>query len=283
MCDLPFNPILFFKSQGKLTIEFPEDYFLLAFQTRYQLDMLRAFGGNVVCCDATHGTNVYGFYLVTLMIIDDFGEGVPVAWAICNHEDTCTLKVFFQSMKEKSGSIKPAVFMSDDANQYWNAWSDTFGGEGTKKLFCAWHVDRSWRKALREHVPDHADQATLYHHLKVLLGELDVPQFHVLLQQFMLILAMNHPDFFSYFQRTYVNRVEQWANCHRINLHINTNMYVESFHRLLKVVYLDGKQNRRIDHLLTVLLRIAREPVNHRNQRTTGTSEPPEPANHRNQ
>ena len=29
---------------------------------------------------------------------------------------------------------------------------------------------------------------------------------------------------------------------------INTNMFVEAFHRLLKKVYLKGKQNRRLDH-----------------------------------
>ena len=42
---------------------------------------------------------------------------------------------------------------------------------------------------------------------------------------------------------------------------MNTNMSVESFHRLLKVVYLEGKHNRRIDHLLSTLLRIARDKV----------------------
>ena len=38
-------------------------------------------------------------------------------------------------------------------------------------------------------------------------------------------------------------------------------MSVEAFHRLLKVVYLESKHNRRIDHLLSVLLRIARDKV----------------------
>ena len=38
-------------------------------------------------------------------------------------------------------------------------------------------------------------------------------------------------------------------------------MSVESFHRLLKVMYLEGKHNRRIDHLLPTLLRIARDKV----------------------
>ena len=36
-------------------------------------------------------------------------------------------------------------------------------------------------------------------------------------------------------------------------------MYVESFHRVLKIVYLESKQNRRVDHLLSVLLRFAKD------------------------
>jgi len=35
-------------------------------------------------------------------------------------------------------------------------------------------------------------------------------------------------------------------------------MFVESFHHLLKVVYLDGKQNRWVDMLLNTLLSIAK-------------------------
>jgi len=38
-------------------------------------------------------------------------------------------------------------------------------------------------------------------------------------------------------------------------------MFLESFHRTLKVVYLEHKQNRRIDFLLNTLLKIARNKV----------------------
>ena len=38
-------------------------------------------------------------------------------------------------------------------------------------------------------------------------------------------------------------------------------MFTESFHRLLKVVYLNNKQNGRVDWLLHILLRIARNLV----------------------
>ena len=33
----------------------------------------------------------------------------------------------------------------------------------------------------------------------------------------------------------------------------------EAFHRLLKVVYLEGKQSQRLDHLLSTILKVARD------------------------
>ena len=65
--------------------------------------------------------------------------------------------------------------------------------------------------------------------------------------------------FCEYFQTYYAKRVEQWAYCYRVGTPANTNMCTESFHRLLKTVYFDGKQNRKIDQLLSILLRIARD------------------------
>ena len=44
-------------------------------------------------------------------------------------------------------------------------------------------------------------------------------------------------------------------------------MYCESFHRILKIVYLDSKQNRRVDRLLAVLLRFAKDKAFERIQK----------------
>jgi hypothetical protein len=49
--------------------------------------MLEFGNGNIVCLDSTHGTNQYGFNLVTMMVVDDFGEGTPVAFMISSKED----------------------------------------------------------------------------------------------------------------------------------------------------------------------------------------------------
>lgn len=189
------------------------------------------------------------------MIIE---KGVPVGWAITTREDTAILSCFFRALKVKTGPLMPAVFMSDDASQYWNAWSAAYGNGSTRKLLCAWHVDRAWKKAMQENITGTEARTEIYHYLKTLLAELEVDKFQCMLQQFVSMVSESQPDFCQYFQRKYIPRVDQWAACHRINMFVNTNMSLESFHRLLKVEYLEGKQNRRLDHLLHVLLKIAR-------------------------
>ena len=102
--------------------------------------------------DSTHGTNHYDFYLTTLLIVDEWGEGVPVAWLVSNHETTAVLVEFLKAVKERCGPITPKVFGSDNANAFFTAWVGVFGGQAhTRKLLCPWHVDRSWRKAIGEH------------------------------------------------------------------------------------------------------------------------------------
>ena len=43
------------------------------------------------------------------------------------------------------------------------------------------------------------------------------------------------------------------------NALINTNMYTEAFHRVLKYVYLRGRINKRLDKLIYVLLKLSRD------------------------
>ena len=44
--------------------------------------------------------------------------------------------------------------------------------------------------------------------------------------------------FGRYFEVHYAKWCEEWAACYRKSANISTNMYVESFHRCLKHVYM---------------------------------------------
>uniref|UniRef100_A0A1X7V4U4 MULE transposase domain-containing protein n=1 Tax=Amphimedon queenslandica TaxID=400682 RepID=A0A1X7V4U4_AMPQE len=94
-----------------------ESFLVLAMRTEFQRDAMKIGNGKEVCTDATHGTNVYNFLLITVMVIDNSGEGIPSA-----------------------GALTPLVFMSDDAEQYYCAWCGVFCPV-PKKCFCSWHVD----------------------------------------------------------------------------------------------------------------------------------------------
>ena len=203
--------------------------------------------------------NDYDFNLITVMILDGFQEGIPVAWALSNREDKCVLLHILHSVKEKSGPINPQWFMSDMALQYYNAWKEVFTENNTKYLWCAWHVNRAWRDGIKRHFNLIDNQRAVYYQLHVLMMETDKASFRKLLTQFLTLSSSTSPTFTDYFRNIYCSHVEQWAMCHRVGTPMNTNMYSESFHRVLKIVYLRHKHNRRIDFLIYILVTIARD------------------------
>lgn len=97
------NPILYYKLQGQDAEEgfdlMKEDFFIVV-QSPLQKQMFEKFAPKGVCCDSTHGTNTYDFSLTTVLVIDDFGQGFPVAWCLSSHEDFTTMTLFFNEIKK---------------------------------------------------------------------------------------------------------------------------------------------------------------------------------------
>ena len=87
------------------------------------------------------------FLLITVLVMDEFGEGFPVAWCYSNREDSVILNNYFQHIKNKVGNVHPEWFMSDDASQYYKCWSQVFKRQ-PKRLLCIRHVDRAWRNVI---------------------------------------------------------------------------------------------------------------------------------------
>lgn len=79
------NPVLMYKAQGERDEIMSEEDFILALQTPFQAHMLQSCGHDkIICIDSTHGTNAYDFSLTTVVVVDEFGEGYPVAWCLSN-------------------------------------------------------------------------------------------------------------------------------------------------------------------------------------------------------
>lgn len=135
----------------------------------------------------------------------------------------------------------------------YNAWKFVFGE--TKWVLCFFHIDCAWRKKLNELIKDKQQLLEAYHQLRSLLTKRNKAKFHILLQQFVSRMKEYHPSFYTYFSTTYARKSDIWATCYRVGTIANTNMYLEAFHRKLKVVYLNNKQNWRLDYLLHILFK----------------------------
>lgn len=65
--------------------------------------MLNAFGAGedrMVLLDATGGTNKYGYQFYSLVVVDDFREGVPVAFMLTSSQDAEQVQTFMQVMND---------------------------------------------------------------------------------------------------------------------------------------------------------------------------------------
>ncbi|XP_049806681.1 uncharacterized protein LOC126249072 [Schistocerca nitens] len=175
--------VLLYKKEGEAREDFDGTDSVIVLMTDYQKQLLQRFGQNIVCVDSTHCTNVYKLLVTTLLVVDDFGSGMPVAFCVSNRETTSIMTHFFSAVKERAGIIKTSVFMSDDTNTFRSAWSRVMG-PAENNLLCAWHIDRSWRNNLKKVHGNEEKKALVYKALRTLLEEVDIDNFNELLESF---------------------------------------------------------------------------------------------------
>lgn len=239
-----------------------DDVFLII-ATKFQLEMIQKFGYEKICVDSTHGTTEYDLLLTTLVVVDEYGNGFPCCFCFTKKKDTKTWITFFTKVKERTGNINTKVFMSDDDPAFYNAWCNVMGN-AEHKLLCSWHVDHSWRKQIQTKIKGSFEKKTyVYKTLKILQHETNVEDFENMLAGISDELRDDNDtkEFYHYFQCNYLNRVEQWAYCHRNLCGINTNMYLESIHKTIKYFYLNGRKNKRMDQCINALLKFIRDKV----------------------
>ena len=80
----------------------------MGLQTKFQRDVLWKFCKNANCVDTMHGTNDDDFNLLTLLVVDKYGEGIPAGWMIF----TLVIVEFLKSIKSRDGDLKAEYFMS---------------------------------------------------------------------------------------------------------------------------------------------------------------------------
>ncbi|KAK3920487.1 Zinc finger and BTB domain-containing protein 11 [Frankliniella fusca] len=260
-----YNPILIYKPKGEKTVigpegseHLPQDVFLLAFQTKEQLEMMVEGCKEILAIDETHSTNPYDRYqLLNMMVRDKFNRGYPVGHAISSRSDEAVLQFVFKAIKERCPDLKINCCITDDDPTLINAVNAGFG-EAVWHLLCVWHIHRTIQSNIREHVKDSDLVSEIYSIMCVLIDEPDECQFLKLKDSFLLEYSHKCPTFKDYFNKTFLPKARKWAKCYRLDHHgeTETTMLVESFHNILKTVYMKRRPNKRLDDLVDLLLTI---------------------------
>jgi len=95
--------------------------------TNFQQETLQKFGLDKICVDGIQGTNAYDIQLYTVVTVDEFGSGCPVAFCLSNRSDELIFQLFFKKIKFNVGVIDCKVFMTDNAPAFYNSWVAVMG------------------------------------------------------------------------------------------------------------------------------------------------------------
>ena len=113
---------------------------------------------------------------------------------------------------------------------------------------------QSYKKELKEKAGNNDILQEAYKRFRIVLEETDKLLFEdrlSTLTQYVL-QASATKRFGQYFQSYWTTNQHK---CYRLNCGINTNIYVEAFHRIFKYQYLKGKHNERVDKCSLTLLK----------------------------
>ena len=148
------SPIRYYKKKGehnddvlkktkkdKKKSDFEANDFLLVFQTKLQSQIIAA-NPRTLCVDGSHGVTGYDYFLLTILVLDRYGQGFPCAWAISSRENGYVWFLVGRALRKESQDAKPEVLMSDDTNSAWNGLRKIW--KSLKyKLLCEWHIQRN--------------------------------------------------------------------------------------------------------------------------------------------
>ena len=71
--------------------------------------------GKTVLMDGTFGTNKWKFALTTIMVVNDQGHGVPVAFFVHSSQSAATIQSCLEALADRLGADRPSVMVIDDA------------------------------------------------------------------------------------------------------------------------------------------------------------------------
>jgi hypothetical protein len=136
-------------------------------------------------------------------------------------------------------------------------------GSAVSIQWCLFHVSRVWIDQIRKKVKlkstsaNNAPHRSMIAALKNLMWESSTQMFTQKLLHFQQEFSV-HTDFMAHFIQKHLidDKFMHWSAAYQpqVLANMETNNYIEGWHNQLKTNYLQRKRNRRLDHLIFILV-----------------------------
>ena len=203
------------------------------------------------------------FPLYTLMVFDDWLNGVPVAYIITSCSKQPDLEPWMKALANKMVSVQadwmPNAFITDCAQAEIGGLQCVW--PGVKVFLCLWHVRRAWLKQAVAKIKDHAVRAGVLKGLGRIMYDTKCPpgdeigpwairQLNNLRDSFPIVST-----FWAYFDKQWAEKTHMWVVGHRNLPYVgqDTNAAIESYHSNLKATLRASKgraHGRRLDWVI---------------------------------
>lgn len=91
------SSIIFFKEKGQLCQlgYFTVDDFVICTMSEFQEYMLSLFGIKKICINSMHGLNEYKYELFSIIIVNEYGNGIPCCFFFANRSYSILFSIYF--------------------------------------------------------------------------------------------------------------------------------------------------------------------------------------------
>lgn len=237
-------------------------HFQLGIMTPWGAEIMKKLGKKLAFIDACHGMNQYGYAQITLLVVDEYREIVPVAYAIVGQEDQATVAKFLSAVKDKIGvDFEYGALMMDRGKAQIAACEQL----GIRYLSCIFHLFQDLERVMRNddfgmhRVEDKERRKSIMQEVRQLRGIEDEQVFYHAMDTLVSNLREIGLESLANYIYSWKKDAVHWVAWGRLDVNCiaDTNNPVESFFRVLKYHFSRGKVAQSLQRHAQMLV----EPV----------------------
>lgn len=185
----------------------------------------------ILLANCTHKTNRYNYQLLTLMVMDQFGQGQAVQHSVIERNADWHMEKSLEQFQAVNDWGRPKIIMVDkDLNEI-EVFRAMF--PGVRVLICHFHVIKLLNSAIRDDKKYGTYPSDVLQHMDFCVSNIVYSKSDDEFQQHLvefkhLACSDNRTALWLYFKMNWVNCQEMWVMLHRMNLpHFRSNTTID--------------------------------------------------------